>query len=124
MNLHSIVFPVISIVNPMQPATLTVSTGYGTNPDGSRVPSYAPPVTVQVQRQELTERDLQQLEALNVQRSMQIMYLNGVVNGVVRMSLKGGDLITTQDGTVWLTTQVLEQWPDWVKVSVTRQDGS
>lgn len=126
MNLHQIVSGVVSSVNPMQPVTLQSSTGYVTNPDGSRVPSYAPPITnLPAQVQELTTRDLRQLEGLNIQGSGRAIYMNGIVNGVVRVSKLGGDLITLQDGSIWLTTSILELWDTgWVKCSITLQDGS
>lgn len=49
------------------------------------------------------------------------MYISGMLNGVQRLTQVGGDLITLVDGTLWLTTAVMEQWPDWVRVSVTLQ---
>lgn len=74
--------------------------------------------------QELSQRDLRQLEGINVQGSQRSIYLNGIVSGVVRVTQQGGDLITLQDGSVWLTTSVLERWDvGWVKVSVTLQNG-
>jgi len=41
--------------------------------------------------------------------------------------VKGGDLITEPDGTVWLVTTELEAWSasaGWTKVAVTQQNGS
>jgi len=124
MNLHGIVRAAIGTVNPHQPVILRRSAGYTTSPSGRQVPAYEAPVTVRGQVQSMTTKDLRQLEALNVQNSEVAIYLDGFLDGVVRMSQKGGDLIETQDGKVWLTTNVLEQWPDWVKVAVTLQNGS
>lgn len=125
MNLHGIVANVIAAVNPLQPVTVQISTGtYTTSSSGVRTPQYQPAVTVFGQVQELTTRDLRQLDSLNIQGSQRAIYLNGEVDAIVRVSAKGGDLITLQDGTVWLTTSVLEQWPDWCKVSVVLQNGS
>lgn len=123
MNLHGIAAPVIAAVNPPVVATVRISTGYTTNPDGSRTPTYqTSAVTAQVQA--LTYRDLQQIEGLNLNGTRRAIYLNGALNGVVRVSQRGGDLITLSDGTVWLTAYVFEQWPDWVKVAATLQEGS
>lgn len=123
MNLHGIVSGKVAAVNPLQPVILQVCIeGYVTNPDGSRVPAYLPPVTVTAQVQDLSTRDLRQLDALNIQGSMKSIYLNGTVDAISRLNAKGGDLLTLKDGTIWLTTSVLEQWPDWVKVSVTVQN--
>lgn len=77
-------------------------------------------VTAQVQQ--LTTRDLRQLDALNIQGSHRKIYVNGSVQAIVRVAQRGGDLIVTQDGRTWLTTQVLEQWVDWCAVSVALQD--
>lgn len=124
MNLHGIVSGAIATVNPFVPISIQLSTGQTTNADGSRTPSYADPIIASAQVQELTSRDLSQLQGLNLQMSQKAIYISGTLNGVVRVTREGGDLITFEDGTVWLTTTVLEQWPDWVKVSVTLQNDS
>lgn len=76
------------------------------------------------QLQPLSSSDIGQLDSLNIQGYQRAIYINGALNGLVRPKKKGGDLITTPDGQVWLTTMVLEQWPDWVKVAVTLQNGA
>ncbi len=124
MNLHQVVFGAIAAVSPPQLVTVQTSSGYTTASNGRRTPAYNTPDTMSAQVQELNERDLRQLEGLNVGGSMRKIYLNGEVDAVVRVNKKGGDLITLADGTVWLTTAALEIWPDWCCVSVTLQDGS
>lgn len=123
MNLHGIVSSAIGTVNPQQQITLQVSAGYTTLPGGKRVPAYEEEVTLLAQVQDLSQKDLMQLEGLNIQGSQKVIYCNGAIQGVVRVSQRGGDLITTADGNVWLTTAVLESWPDWCKISVTLQNG-
>lgn len=78
------------------------------------------------QVQELTTTDLRQLDALNIQGSTRVMYISGEVDAIARVRQKGGDLVTMigGDGQVYLTTRVLEMWPDWCKVAVVLQDGS
>jgi len=122
VNLHQIASGVISAVNPMQQVTLRASTGYATGADGKRTPSYGPPTPLSGQVQELSTKDLWHLESLNLAGSSRKIYLNGEVNAIVRVKREGGDLITLRDGTVWLTTRVLEQFPEWVSVAVTLQD--
>lgn len=122
MNLHSIAAGVVSAVNPLQPVIVQVSTGYGTNPDGSRVPQYAAPFTAIGDVQQLSTQDLRHLDGLNIQGSTRAVYLNGEVDAIRRINRKGGDLVTLKDNTVWLTTHVLEQWPDWCKIAVTLQN--
>lgn len=124
VNLHGIVSGKIAVVNPLQPVSVRLSTGYQTDAAGRRTPTYGLPIQVSAQVQDLSSRDLRQLDGLNIQGSQISIYLSGSVDAVVRFSASGGDLITLQDGTVWLTTTVLERWPDWIKVSVTLQDGS
>lgn len=124
MNLNAIVSLAIAAVNPMQPVSIQTSAGNTTNSDGSRTPSYNAAVNAFAQVQELTQSDLQHLDALNIQGANRGIYVNGILQGTVRWSQTGGDLLTLDDGTVWLTTAVLEQWPDWVKVSATLQNGS
>lgn len=120
INLHQIVRSAIPAVNPDVPVTIRVSNGYTTASDGSRTPAYTSfDTTAQVQA--LTSTDLRKLDGQNIQGSTRKLYLNGSVSGVDRLSQDGGDLVTLADGTVWLTTMVLEQWPDWCSVSITRQ---
>ncbi len=106
MNLQNIAAGVVSTVNPMQTASIAVSAGYTTASDGSRIPTYHPPVRIHLQGQ------------------AKVMYMNGSWQGVVRADGKGGDVITLEDRTVWLVVRVLEDWQDergWVKVLTSRQ---
>jgi len=134
LNLHQLVRGYINVVNPDIDAVLRKSAGYTIDDDGTQIPAYEAPVTVSAQVQSLTTRDLRQLEALNIQNAGIAVYFNGVIDGVLRVSQKGGDLVEFPAvlpdnpelaGTVWLTTNVLEQWPTgWCKVSLTLQNGS
>lgn len=121
MNLHGIVSPLIGAVNPHVIAMIEVSTGNTTLADGTRVPTFAKAVAVTVQVQPITGGELRQLEGLNLQGEFTGIYLNGHIDGLVRQDNKGGDKITLPDGKVYLVTTVLEDWPDWMKVAVTRQ---
>ena len=121
MNLHGIARGIISTVNPEMRVHLQTSTGYTTNDDGSRVPTYSDSYP-SAQVQSLSTADLRHLDALNIQGSQRKIYLSGDVAAIVRVSKKGGDIITLPDLTVWLTTAALEQWPDWCCVAVTLQN--
>jgi hypothetical protein len=126
MNLHGIVAPIIAGVNPMVVARVQVSTGYTTGADGGRVPTYGPVISVTAQVQPLTSRDLQQIEGLNIQGTLKAIYLCGDLKGAVRSELKGGDLVTLPDGTVWLVVQMLESWgltAGWSKSAMVLQNG-
>lgn len=115
MNLHGIVSGAVSAVNPFIPAQLLRSIGYGTNPDGTRGPTYADPVDAQVQRQALTQSDLKQIDGLNLQGVLAAFYVDGNWFGVNRPDGQGGDLIRINDQD-WLIVAIPELWPDWTKV--------
>jgi len=111
----------------MVTVTIQASAGYTTDPDGSRVPAYADPVSIQAQVQALQYNDIQQIDGLNIQGERRAIYLNGDWNGVVRADQKGGDIITLPDGSVWIVAFVFENWSGtdgWVKVCATRQNNA
>jgi hypothetical protein len=123
MNLQAIAVGPISVVNPQLPLAIQISTGNTINPDGTVTPTYLPPIRgVSGQVQNLTYKDLVQLEGLNLQGLRRAIYINGLTQANVRVTQQGGDLVTTPDGNVWLVAQVLELWPDWCKVAVTLQN--
>ncbi len=126
MNLHGLAAGAIGAVNPFAQVTLKLpsATGYTTNPDGSRAPQYAASTTVSAQIQALSGKDLRQIESLNLQGTLKKMYFYGEVDAIVRSTRGGGAVVTLPDNSVWLVTQVLEQWPDWCSVVVTLQGAS
>ena len=84
-------------------------------------------LTILGQVQPFTWRDLQQLEGLNLNGDRRGIYVSGDLNGVVRVTLKGGDLITLPDASVWLVVQQLEGWnltAGWTKAAIVLQNGS
>jgi hypothetical protein len=79
------------------------------------------------QVQPMTKSDLMQIEGLNLNGDKKAIYLNGAIDGVVRVKLKGGDLIDTPDGQTWLIVQDLEAFnatAGWTKAVMVLQDGS
>ena len=128
MNLHGIAAPLIGVVNPFIPVTIKVSTGYTTDDDGTRVPSYTFLFDIPAQIQALSFGDLRQLDGLELNGEKRKIYLNGQFDSVNRPRATGGDLITFPDGVVWpygtkwLVVQSLEQWPDWCSLAVTLQN--
>lgn len=131
MNLHGIAGAYVSAVNPAVACSVQISTGTTTDSSYKRSPSYAAPITVEGQVQPMTYRDLQQVDALNLQGTKRSIYLTGNVQGLVRKDNKGGDLITMPNGDVWLVVMVLEDWlhdagdpnePGWVKVAAVLQN--
>ena len=127
MNLHNIAGNYVAAVNPWVIAQYQQSTGSTISPDGTRVPSYAPVVSVQVQKQPLQYRELVQIEGLNINGEKVAFYVNGDWQGVIRPNGKGGDLITLPNGSVWLVVMLLENWSEtdsWSKVACVLQNNS
>lgn len=124
MNIYGVAVGAIQGLNPLRAATLQVSTGFTTDAARKQVPTYdASAIRAQVQA--MGWRDLQQIDGLNKQGKLFKVYAYGAIEGVVRSGRKGGDLITfTDTGEVYLTTQVLEEWPGWCSIACTLQNGS
>jgi hypothetical protein len=123
MNLNLAAGPVVRAVNPDVTLEVLVSAGpAATAADGGRAPSYLPMLRVPGNVQNLTFRDLAQVEGLNLQGTRRAIYLNGKADGIVRADNKGGDLVRMPDGTVWLVAMVLEAWQGWTKVAATLQN--
>lgn len=114
MNLHGIVSGAVGAVNPFIEAQVYRSTGY-TSVDFKQTPAYAAPVPLLIQKQELSFKDLQHVDGLNLQGVFCSVYLNGAIYGVDRGTAKGGDKFLF-DGQTWLVVAVPEQWPDWCRV--------
>ncbi len=118
------------------PGTTIVGLGSGTGGIGTYdvseeqdVPSVAmtTSLTLLAQVQALSTRDLRQAEMLNLQGTLRAMYINGELLGGVRVQLKGGDLLSLSDGSIYLVTVVPEPWAltaGWTKLIATLQDGS
>lgn len=130
MNLHGIVAPIISVVNPMTSVVIKHSTGYTEDDTGRQIPAYtSEPAMAQVQA--LSFKDITQTQGLTMNGARRAIYLYGQSDGAQRPSAQGGDLIEFPTGpgvpahlagTVWLVVQQTESWPDWCKVVVTRQN--
>jgi hypothetical protein len=109
VNLHSIAVGVIQSVNPQVSSVIKVSTGDSRLPNGKLVPTYRTVVGVPVQVQPMTYKDLVQVEGLNLNGTKRGIYVNGRVDGLVRVERKGGDLITplTALFSGWIAASVL-----------------
>jgi len=127
MNLNRAVGGITASVNPRLQCQYQASTGYTVGDDGTQIPSYAAAVPVLAQVQPLSSTDLRMLDALNLQGNFRAMYVDMKWQGLNRPEIKGGDLVTEPDGTVWLVTTELEAWSasaGWTKVAVTQQNNS
>jgi hypothetical protein len=127
MNLHGIVSGAVSAVNPSTLGTLKVNTGSTKQADGSRTPSYKSYPKRAMQIQQMSSRDLQQIEGLNLGGEKRKIYFYGEVNAVVRSANQGGDLVVIESGVhagTWLIVQSIEAYPDWCSVVAVLQNGS
>lgn len=130
MNLHSIVSGAIQAVNPFTQLSIQTSNGYTTNPDGTQVPTYNDAVSVYGDVQALDAGEIQHLDSLNIQGRRMKFYINGNIDGIIRISQQGGDLIIILAGgnnqplagTIWLTAVVLEYWDSWCSVAAVMQN--
>lgn len=128
MTLNAIANGLITAVSENIPLSIQVSTGYTVQGDGKPVPTYAAPVTVNGQVQPLSYKDIQQADSMNLQGTRKSIYINGFVEGLVRTTNQGGDLITVLGGPnagFYLVAQIEENWAGgWCKAICTLQNGS
>lgn len=122
MDLRGLANSAASAVNPNVSVTVLRSTGYTIGAGRKQVATYAAPVTGPAQVQSLGSADLKQLEGLNIQGTMNAIYLRGVLAGVVRPDGTGGDIVQI-GGRDWLVVKVLESWPTWTKAVIVLQGG-
>jgi hypothetical protein len=121
MNLHGVVFRAIGAINPNRYISYQKSMGSVPGPGGVRQPQYAAPVKLSAQVQDVSQGDLRKADGLNIQGVKRKAYFTGQAAGVVRVRNYGGDLITLDDGSLWLVAMALEDWPDWVCVMLVLQ---
>jgi hypothetical protein len=125
LNLNNIVSGCVAAVNDWVTLQIQPSTGYETNSDGSRVPTYGPVQTILAQMQALTYNDLVQVSGLNLTGERRAVYVNGDFEPVLRAAQAGGDPVTlTSDNSTWLIVFQLEGWVytgGWTKFVMTRQ---
>jgi hypothetical protein len=70
---------------------------------------------MQVQAQELSFKELQHAQNLNLQGVLKSIYCPGTVRAVDRTTNSGGDKIIIA-GKTWLAVAISEQWPQWCRV--------
>ncbi|HGS6874201.1 TPA: hypothetical protein ACMEVV_001211 [Klebsiella quasipneumoniae subsp. quasipneumoniae] len=120
MNLHSIVRSAISAVNPRVEAQIYRSIGPIKNPDYSTSPGFAPPVTMMVQKQSLSQEDIRHMDNMNIQGVLVSIWTDGNWCGINRDRQQGGDKFIIGD-EIWLVVAVPENWPDWTRVIACQQ---
>lgn len=122
INVRAIANATIQPINSNRTVTVLRSTGYTIGAGRKQVPTYAAPVTGPAQLQPMSGDDLKQIDGLNVQGTLQAIYLRGALAQVVRPNETGGDIVQI-DGSDWLVVKVLEAWPTWTKAVIVLQGG-
>lgn len=120
MNLHAIASGVIAAVNPPIKVTVKRSTGYTTAASGKRTPTYQTTNNVDAQVQGVNAKELEHLNAMNIQGVLRSVHINGDWRGIQRATQSGGDVLEF-GGQTWLVVHVFETWPDWSRVIVALQ---
>ena len=122
MDLRSVANQCTRTINDNELVSVLISDGYTIGTGAKQVPKYLPAQAGYAQVQALDNKDLQQLDGLNIQGDIRAAYLYGPLAGVVRPEQVGGDLIKRNGGTeTWLIVKVLETWRDWTKVAIVLQ---
>ena len=123
MNLRALANAATRTVNPNVSATVRPSTGYTTASNGKQQPTYADPISLTIQAQALSKREIEHLDSMNLSNATISLYADAQLTGVDRVRQSGGDLVTF-GGDTWLVIAVLEDWTltsGWCKVAVARQ---
>jgi len=120
MNLHGIVRTAINSVNPFVQAIVYRSLPAITQGNGHRTPQWEPGVAMKVQKQAMSQKDLEHTDNLNLQGILTKIWMDGAVYGVDRGTQGGGDIIVI-GGEIWLVSAVMEIWPDWCSIIGTLQ---
>lgn len=127
INVRGMANSAVQVVNANITIPLLRSNGYTVGANGKQVPTYdtfSGPAQVQA----LGPKDLQHVNALNLQNVSRKVYLYGNWMGVVRADEKGGDILTFPQITggadqQWKVVTVFETWPTWCAVGVVLQGG-
>lgn len=127
INVRGMANTAIQVVNANITIPLLRSKGYTVGANGKQVPTYDT-LSGPAQVQALGPKDLQHVNALNLQNVSRKVYLYGNWMGVVRADEKGGDLLKfpqVPDGPAqdWKVVTVFETWPTWAAVGVVLQGG-
>lgn len=125
MNLRGIANSVITSINPNIQATLRVNEGYTVDAAGNQIPKFSE-TEITVQPQSLSTQDLEHLNLISQQGQFIYVYANGRISALRRPMNDGNDQIVftpygEDEPVTWKVKQVIESFPDWVKVLLWRQ---
>ncbi len=130
LNLHAAVRNVIQAVNPDVSGWWYRSAGAVLNTDGRQVPAYQTPLSVMLQVQPPSARDLRFIEYLQMQGVIRTVYMFSNPQGIVRVNQTGNDLLlfpqwAGSPNDTWLVERPDESYNvdanGWTKLYVTLQ---
>lgn len=115
LNLHATARAAIQSVNKDIPAIYKASIPYTVNAPGKQLPQYAAPVTVKIQSQPPSGKDLAHINFLNIQGTVRTVYLYSNPHAIQRIAAKGGDLLIFPSfvggpSYTWLVKAIAERW--------------
>lgn len=120
LNMHAIVRGAITSINEDVPGTVYVSTGR-TNVRGILTPQFTGvDAMLQVQAKQHSPAQQPLDRGMTLQNSYFTVYAFGNFTDLDRPDGSGGDVCNFR-GQFWAITQVLEWWPTWCALEVTRQ---
>lgn len=127
-NLHSIAAPIVGAVNSNVLVSLRQNTGFTTNSDFSRTPTYSES-TMSAQIQGLQSDDIRVLNGMGIQGVRRKIYLWGTTSAIVRSLQKGNDIVVFPDGSEWKCAMIFEDYghgltgqTGWCSIAVVLQN--
>ena len=125
MNLSAIANGITSSINPNIKAVLKVNDGYDVDEYGIQVPKYTEH-QIMIQTQSMSTADLEHLNYVSQQGQFLYAYANGSISALRRSQGKGSEMMVFKPygedlDAEWMVKQVVESYPDWVKVVLWRQ---
>lgn len=111
MNLHNIVSSVINAVNEPQEIKITPRQDYTVNEYGEAVSGFKTAYTVIADVQPVMSEDIKNINNYNESSIYKAFWVDGEVNGLNRIEVKGGDKIEW-NGRTFFVTSVPEGWND------------
>lgn len=125
MNLRGIANASITRINPNIDAVLKVNQGFDVDEAGEQIASFFSE-QITIQTQSLSTNDIERLGLISQQGQFLYVYANGQLPVLRRAEGKGLERLMFKpygesEPVEWVIKQVVESYPNWVKVLVWRQ---
>lgn len=115
MNLHAVVRSVIPAINPDIAGFWYVNKGAVIGTDGRQTAAFQPPLSVQLQVQPPSAKDLRFAEFMQLQGLIRTVFMFSDPQGIVRVNQTGNDLLlfpqwAGSPNDTWLVARPDEGW--------------